>query len=239
MFNKAVFKQAVKSNYIIYVAVLAILNLLLVQFSAIKDLTELLGVIYYGIMVIMIPSIFILIVTNKLLCAQVDSGSLAYTLSTKVKRTSIIFTQVVFLIGSIFVMFLSTTLVNIATNMIVESYSVKEILFMNMSAFCAISALAGICYMFSCIFNLSKKTMGVNGTLTIVFVLALMLCQFADVGVDALANFKYITIFGLFDVVSILDGTNAWIIEAVILVVIAIVTFGIGTTAFKKKDLPL
>lgn len=239
LFNKAVFTQAVKSNWTLYIAIAAVMTLLLVQFSAIKQLSELLPVIYHGLMFMIIPSIYVLITGNKLLCSQVDSGSLAYTLSTKVKRESIVFTQILFLVGSLCVLFTILTVINLLTNLIVPVYSVGEIISINFSAFCAMSAMAGICYMFSCIFNLTKTNMGITGMITLVFILASMLGLFATMAMDALKIFKYITIFSLYNPDSIVAGTSDWIIGFIALLMIATVTFTIGLLRFRTRDLPL
>lgn len=239
LFNKAVFRQAIKSNWTMFAAITAVMTLLLVQFSAIEQLSELLPVIYHGLMFMIIPSIYVLITCNKLLCSQVDSGSLAYTLATKVKRESIVFTQILFLIGSLFILFATLTIINLLTNLMVPVYSVGEILGINFSAFCAMSAMAGICYMFSCIFNLTKTNMGITGMITLIFILASMLGMFADMSIDALKIFKFVTIFSLYNPDSITAGSSDWIIGVAVLSVIAIVTFTIGLLRFRKRDLPL
>jgi ABC-2 type transport system permease protein len=239
LFNKAVFTQSVKSNWVLFATVTTVMTLLLVQFSAIEQLSALLPIIFHGLMYLIVPSVYVLITANKLLCSQVDSGSLAYILATKVKRQSIAFTQIVFLVGSLFILFFVLAGVNLLTNLIVRVYSAEQIISINFSAFCAISAMAGICYMFSCIFNLVKTNMGVTGMLTLVFILASMLSLFSTMAMDALKVFKYITIFSLYDPASIVAGTLNWIIGFSVLLAIAIATFITGLTVFKKKDLPL
>lgn len=239
LFNKAVFVQSVKSNWPMFMAISAVMTMLLVQFSAIKQLSELLPVIYHGLMFMIIPSIYVLITCNKLLCSQVDSGSLAYTLATKVKRESIVFTQILFLIGSLFMLFATLTIINVLTNLIVPVYSVSEIIGINFSAFCAMSAMSGICYMFSCIFNLTKTNIGITGMITLVFILASMLGLFADMAMDALKIFKFITIFSFYNPDSITAGTSNWITGVIALLFIAAITFTIGLLRFRRKDLPL
>lgn len=239
MFNKAVFKQAVKSNWVMFVVILIVMQTLLLQFSAIKQLSSMLPEIYYGLMFLLVPSIYVLITSNKLLCSQVDSGALAYTLATKVKRESIIFTQVVFLLGSLFIIYFMTTVINLVTNQIVPVYTSAKIIALNFSGFCAMAAITGICYMFSCIFNLQKRNLGVTGGITLLFVLASMLGMFSKMGMGALKFFNYITVFSLCDTGSIAAGTTTWIICFVCSLVIAAATFVIGGVVFKKKDLPL
>ena len=51
--------------------------------------------------------------------------------------------------------------------------------------------------------------------------------------------FLVATMLGLFDVVSILNGTNEWIWKLAILVGIGALGYILGDIKFKKKDLPL
>lgn len=51
--------------------------------------------------------------------------------------------------------------------------------------------------------------------------------------------FNYVSIISLFDAISILGNTTAFIWEFAILIGIAIVTYVVGLLNFEKKDLPL
>jgi uncharacterized membrane protein YuzA (DUF378 family) len=59
------------------------------------------------------------------------------------------------------------------------------------------------------------------------------------VRISALNNFNYVSLISLFDVVSILDGGNAWIYKLIILVIVGLAGYIIGSIRFEKKDLPL
>ena len=59
------------------------------------------------------------------------------------------------------------------------------------------------------------------------------------VRLDSLNSFNYVTVISLFDVVSILDGTNAFIYKLVILFTLGIIGYFLGTKKFVRKDLPL
>lgn len=50
---------------------------------------------------------------------------------------------------------------------------------------------------------------------------------------------EYATVISLFDVISIIDGTNDFILKFVILGVMGILGYIIGSVRFTKKDLPL
>lgn len=63
--------------------------------------------------------------------------------------------------------------------------------------------------------------------------------MFGSLGVDSLENFKYATLFTLYDYASILSGVNDWIVKAVAAVAIGVVGYLAGGIYFCKKDLPL
>lgn len=245
MFNKEIFKQSFKSSYILWLALTLVSSILLIQFSAMEDLTVFVGAIYYQMLAFLLPTIYILITTNKLMCAQVDSGSMAYTLASPVKRVSVAFSQLVYLLGSIVVMFLVTMLINLCTNQIVETYKASEIIFMNLSTCVTCMALCSIFYLVSTVFNLSKKTLGVNGILSGVFILSSILAMFSSAlpnmgdGMKALKIFRFTSIFSLIDINSITAGSIAWIVKMTIAFVLTGVASISAAIVFKKKDLPL
>ena len=67
------------------------------------------GSIFYKLAGLLLPIIYMIMASNNLIAGQVDSGSMAYVLSTSTKRRSVAFTQAVYLIGSLFAMFALTT----------------------------------------------------------------------------------------------------------------------------------
>jgi len=64
----------------------------------ITTLCGLLAETIYGIFGILLATIYSFVVANSLIASEVDRGSLAYILSTPVKRMSVVVTKAVFLI---------------------------------------------------------------------------------------------------------------------------------------------
>lgn len=60
------------------------------------------GSIFFKMAGLLLPIIYIIMVSNNLISGQVDSGSMAYVLSTSTKRKEVTFTQACYLIGSLF-----------------------------------------------------------------------------------------------------------------------------------------
>lgn len=144
MFSKTIFKQTVKANrklWSIFTAILTAIIVLMVmsydpsmistmtkalegtamadtmgsQLSSMSSLLGSLSSSFYGMLATLLPLIYIIIVANSLIAAEVDRGSMAYTLSTPVTRTSVIFTKAVFLISSLILMFTFVTSAGILT----------------------------------------------------------------------------------------------------------------------------
>ncbi|MGM9602321.1 MAG: hypothetical protein ACI3W5_12185 [Faecousia sp.] len=139
MFSKPIFKQTAKSNWKLWliftlilcamnVAVISVFNpdtissmLSAVEGTAVAEamgerasmMSSLLGMLssnFYGLLAVLLPLIYIIITANSLVAAQVDKGSMAYTLSTPVKRSKVIGTQAIYLILATLAMVLVVTL---------------------------------------------------------------------------------------------------------------------------------
>ena len=186
--------------------------------------------------------------SNNLVSGQVDSGSMAYVLSTSTKRKTVVFTQAVYLIGSLLAMFSLTTVTGCICLAIVKSeveLTYGNLLLLNLGAFLVLLALSGLCFFTSCVFDRSKRSMAIGGGLSIFALVAAMLGLFGSpvipsvVRLDALNYFNYVTIISLFDVVSIIEATGAYIWKFAILAVAGIIGYIAGSYIFTKKDLPL
>lgn len=207
------------------------------------------GSIFFRIAGLLLPMIFVIMTANNLIAGQVDSGSMAYVLSTPTKRKSVIFTQILYLITSLVAMFAMTTLTSVVCLAIVNSSEItitySQLILLNLGALVTMLAVSGICFLASCWFNRSKLSMSCGGGLTMFFLVATILGLFGStvipsaIRIDAMKYFNYVSIISLFDATSILAGTTTFIWKLAILAVIAIITYVIGSIKFEKKDLPL
>lgn len=137
MFNKTVFKHTFKSNikmWTIITVVLSIMNAVMIAvfepstISSLSDMVKdtpisnlladtsflgMLGQTFYSMHGIILPLIYIIVVANNLIVSQVDRGSMAYILSTPIKRIAVVITQAIYFIISLFTMILISTLVGL------------------------------------------------------------------------------------------------------------------------------
>lgn len=210
--------------------------------------TLIVGSIFYKLAGLLLPIIFMIMVSNNLIAGQVDSGSMAYVLSTSCKRKTVVFTQAVYLIGSLLSMFILTTITGcICLSIVSEDVDLTygNLILLNIGAFLVLFTLSGLCFMTSCIFDRSKTSMAIGGGLSIFALVAAMLGLFGSpaipsvVRLNALNNFNYTTIISLFDVISIIDGNYTFIWKFFILIILGIIGYVFGSIKFTKKDLPL
>ena len=70
-------------------------------------MTSLLGSLenFYKLIAVILGIVYVVFTANNLVVNEVDSGSMAYTLSTPIKRSSVIFTKSIFLVLSIVLMY--------------------------------------------------------------------------------------------------------------------------------------
>lgn len=206
------------------------------------------GSIFFKMAGLLLPIIYVIMASNNLIASQVDTGSMAYVLSTSTRREEVTFTQALYLILSLALMFVCTSITaciclkiaNITTNL-----TYGKLLLINLGAFITLFAISGINFLTSCYFDRSKKAMALGGGISMFFLVATMLGLFGSpvipsvVRISALNNFNYVSLISLFDVVSILDNGSEWAYKLVILLLVGLVGYIIGSLKFKKKDLPL
>lgn len=212
------------------------------------DIAELMtGSIFYKIAGLLLPVIYIIMVANSLIAGQVDSGSMAYVLSTPTKRNAVTITQMCFLVVSLLAMCLLTTATGMITLFIIGGSSItyKEMLLLNAGWFFAVLAFSGICFFASAWFNRSKHSMAAGGGVSMYFLVSTILGLFGSsempsiVRMDSMNVFNYTSIIYLFDTESILGGTTAFIWKLAVLAGIGLLGYIGGILRFNKKDLPL
>lgn len=216
------------------------------------DTTAMLNRMYFTVIGLLPIFILIVVMANSLLSNQVDSGSMAYVLSTPTKRFAVVLTQAVFMILVPLIMITIVCLSRIATTFIFyDEVNVSAIIARFAGMYILVEAVAGLCYLGSCLFSQSKKALAFGGGLATWFFLASLLGMFGSdtlldmgVGVEELGIFNHLTLIGLYDIdalgtvgTEVVDTVFIW--KLAVLAAIAILCYGIGIVRFQKKDLPL
>lgn len=211
------------------------------------DSNVLISMIFYPVVGVLLPLVYTVIVGNKLFANQIDRGSLAFVLSTPIKRSKIAITQMSYFVLSIALMFVFITGVDIILTITIDnSLALDKILLLNLGLSLFTLAMASITFMFSAIFNYSKHSLSLSGGFALVFFISKILGLFGSdlfmnmgIGIEPMGFFNKITMISLFNTTSILDGTNNYIIQFAILVLISIICFTTGSIWFTKKDIPV
>mgnify|MGYP000875681976 CR=1 FL=1 len=261
MFNKTIFKQTVKENLKLWLIITLLMSvfcaLLIAVFEpeTISNLSDIikgtplenileqetfLGMIaktFYSIHGVILPLIFIIITANSLIASQVDRGSMAYLLSTPIKRSAVVGTQAAYLITSILVMVIIVTIIGLFSIHIFQGdtdVNTTDYLLLNVGLFLLMFAISSVSFLFSCTFNLSKNSLALGAGIPLAFFLFKLMAQVDD----SLEGFKYLSLNSLYDTNAILDG-GSYLAQFTALTIVGIVLYVTGMRIFTEKDLPL
>lgn len=239
MINGTLMKQTVKSNLALWLILTGIQAFMVAGVASAGTNLQQTALAYYNMLPGLISAIYVIITGNKLIAAQVDKGTMAYVLSTPVKRSRVALTQAVFFLGSLLLMFCVSAAAHIIAHYIgagaIEASEVGSILLINLGLFCLNAALSGVCFLASSVFNLSKYAIAVGGGIVGAQVLMSIMGMFG-------ATFRWmrnLTLVTLFDINSVMAGSKDFVLKFIVLAAVGAVTYIAGTMAFTKRDLPL
>ena len=224
----------------------------LVEKMSEMDPASMMNQMYYTAMGLLPIFILIVILANSLIADQVDRGSMAYVLSTPTKRSAVAVTQMVFLLVVPLLIIGVVGATRIGTSFLFyDEVNVAGMVARFIGMYIVVEAVCGLCYMGSCLFSQSKKSMAFGGGLAVWFFLASMIGLFGSenmvntgMGVEELSIFNKLTLVGLYDVDALATiGTGsvdtAFVWKLLVLVAVAVVSYAVGAVRFSKKDLPL
>lgn len=190
--------------------------------------------------------VYIIITSNSLIANQVDKGSMAYTLSTPISRKEISLTQTfyfVFAILFINLIMMCSSFISLGIVGETSSKQIAQISVISLGSFLFNVALSSILFMFSCTFNTSGKSFAFGAGFAILcyvfFMLGYMSEQGSIASLEWLKIFQYLSLNSLFIPLEVKDLNSNIIYQFIILILIAIIGYGIGNFTFSKRDLPL
>lgn len=203
-----------------------------IQAMSQMDLNSILAELIYKITGVLLPMIYVIIASNKLVVSQVNDGSMAYVLSTPTNRKTVIRTQYIFLLLSIIAMYAIITVCAIGSegiSTLIVKQSGKEVRWLPLRTllFCvgslfAIFGLSGICFGASCFFNKQNYALAVGGGFSVLSFICCIMGLFGNeafvavgIGVKSMYFFNYISIFFLIDTASMSNFCNALFVKDV------------------------
>jgi ABC-2 type transport system permease protein len=236
--NTALFKQTVKENCGLWLA-MTVLQRLMLFGMGMNSTVAMSAISYYNMLPEIFLAIYVVITASGLIAAKVERGTMVYVLSTPIKRSKVVMTQAIYLIVSLFLMFLISAVCHIiATSLSAGGLldgDVSKILFLNLGLFALGLAYSGICFLASSIFNTTKQSSGLGGAIVGAQIIFPIVAMFS-------ANYaflKYLTLSTLFDIQEVMTGDEWFLLKMAILAVIGLVFYGVSIVAFKERDLPL
>ncbi|WIY59652.1 ABC transporter permease subunit [Bacillus arachidis] len=206
--------------------------------TPIQNVSEFLAGEYYGMLFIIILTVFSVTVATHLIAHYVDKGAMAYLLATPVSRVKIAITQAVVLILGLLIITLATYGAGVlGAEWFLKDNNLNQELFFKMNlvgglVFLVVSAYS---FLFSCLCNDERKALSYSASLTILFYVLNMVGKLSD----KLEWMRNISLFSLFRPEEIVAGTyNIWPVS-IGLTCGAICIFAVAIVLFKKRDLPL
>src|SRR5690625_752118 len=154
MISKPIFKQSLQSNWKLWLIITIVASMIISGFiisydaagyasiaeaaeetafsNILSTLTSLLGSLenFYKLIAVILGIVYVVFTANNLVVNEVDSGSMAYTLSTPIKRSSVIFTKSLYLILSVVLMYTVISLAGLGASQLnynnVTGYAITE-----------------------------------------------------------------------------------------------------------------
>lgn len=212
------------------------------------------GVVAFGIASTLIPMVYTIILANSLVAERIETGSLAFTLSTPTKRSTFIHTQALFLVTTETVLAVLLFLGGLVSRELgiafggsdlIESLSISNLCQYALGNFMITLAISGICFLSSSYFNKTRYSIAVGGSINIMFFIFTILGLFGSevmpgtIRIEGMYFFNYLTIHSLYDGSAVMNGDPIYWAKLSALLVITAITYFCGMLVFDKKDLPL
>ncbi|MDP4165596.1 MAG: ABC transporter permease subunit [Bacillota bacterium] len=194
---------------------------------------------YYGLIFIVILSIFSVMLSTKLLAKRVDQGSMAYILSAPTTRGKVAFTQAAVLTTGLLIIMAVTTAAGLAGYHLMlggdYDFNVSRFLVLNLLGFLLFFAVGGISFLFSAISNDEKRALGLSGGITFLFFSFDLLGKLSE----KTEWLRSLSVFSLFRPGDIVNGSTDIAQVSLVLAALGFAAFALSILIFKKRDLPL
>lgn len=192
---------------------------------------------YYGFIMLLFPLIYVCIAAYRSIAKYVDNGSMAFLLATPNTRQKIAITQGLYLLCStLFLIVLVALMGGIVTEaMFPGELEVGRYMLLNLGVLLLFSALSGIGFFASCLFNEAKYALGFGVGVPVFFFVVDML---AGVSED-LSILRFATIYSLFDAKTLINPNINLVLHFGLLIAISVILYISGIVVFKRKNMHL
>ena len=204
--------------------------------GVITGLTGYLASWLYGMLMLVFPMVYCIILANRLVAKKVDSGSFAYLLSTPHSRTQIIITQGAYALSSIAAMFTVVFGLGVMFSemMLPGLLDIGVFFMLNVTTMLVNMAVIMISFCASCIFNSTKLSLGFGAGIPIAFVLMNMIGGVSE----KIHWLKSMSIYGQYDPFQMTQGASV-LGPNLLYIGLSAVLFTASVFVFKRKQLPI
>ncbi|GIP22981.1 ABC transporter permease subunit [Paenibacillus sp. J22TS3] len=203
------------------------------------DLESFLSGEYYGLIFIIILSIFSLMISTQLMARMVDQGSMAYLLSTPTTRAQVASTQAAVMITGLLIIMAATTLAGFAGNLLFISdpgaFHAGNFLRLNLMGFLMFFALSGASFLVSSVSNDEKRAMSISGVIVIGSYCLDLIGRLSE----QTGWMRNLSVFSLFRPSELVKGSAEWTGQLWILLSIGALFYILAVVLFRRRDLPL
>ncbi len=263
---RALFKHDIKSNWFLFMVILAIMLMYISVISMMYDpasmdamndllsampkqlisamgfddlgstLTEFMASYYYGFIILMFPMIYCMMLSGRLISKYVDRGSMAYLLACPVRRSRIALTQALFTVLSLCLLFGIVALGGFAFCEASFPQMLETDKYFTLNYSAFFLFLAVSGICFLCSCCFDEAK--IASALGSGIPLGFyVIHMLSNVG-DKLAWLKNLTIFSLYDVDRIMAGSSI-ALQAIALIAIAIAAYSAGIMIFSRRGMAL
>jgi len=203
-------------------------------------LTDFIANYFYGFLIQLFLLVHVILLPLRLVVREVDDGSMAYLLSTKVSRFTVVSTKAIYMALSLLAMVAVMVLVATGVSAVVfpGELDVPAFLALNTSAFLLALAMGSIVFFFSCVMDQSMQATVPGAGLLVLFFITSLVARYGH-GRGFYGVLEKLSIFHLLPSRDIVNGdVNLWLNNGALLL-IALAFLGAGIYRFTKRDLPL
>ncbi len=145
------------------------------------DMNSYLGGFLYGFIFIAFPMIYTTVVGYRMVAKHVDSGTMAYLLSTPNSRVKVAMTQGWYLLLSTLVLMgiQVGALISMSEVMFPGMLEIETFLWLNLVTYLVLAVASGMTFLCSCVFSEGKYAIGFGAAIPVV---SFMLKMFGEVG---------------------------------------------------------
>jgi ABC-2 type transport system permease protein len=201
------------------------------------DLTGYIANYLGGFILLVFPMIYCAIIANRLVAKHVDSGSMAYLLTTPHTRVRIATTQAIYLIaslGAVLIVDLGAAALMSAA-LFPGQLAIGEFLAFGWVTYLVLIVIAGIGFFSSCVFDETRYSLALGAGLPVLFLIFRMVSTLSDY----IAWMRYLTVYSFVDIERILDDPAYLLPVTLILVAVGGVLFAGAVRVFDRRSLAL